>query len=182
MPAWFSPFEWTRSTTVLLLLAASWAAQAQTATPKKTPSAKVKSSKTSPAPVQPPPTALTQAELDLAARIDTGPIACDAGKSITLTAADQAPGYFELTFEGQRHRLHPVSTHTGTLRLEDAASGAVWLQLPSKSMLMHQRLGRRLADGCMSEAQKAAAQAEAQTAPTQPAASLLDAPSPPPSR
>jgi hypothetical protein len=42
----------------------------------------------------------------------------------------------------------PVPTNTGALRLEGKASGLVWLQLPTKSMLMNNKLGQRMADEC----------------------------------
>lgn len=51
--------------------------------------------------------------------------------------------------------LRPVPTSTGAVRLEDPAQGAVWLQLANKSMLMNQKLGRRMADECMSPVQQA---------------------------
>ena len=64
----------------------------------------------------------------------------------------------------------PVVTATGAIRLEDAAGGAVWLQLGNKSMLMDQKQGRRLADVCMNADQVLVAQALEKT----PAASILD--------
>jgi hypothetical protein len=58
-----------------------------------------------------------------------------------------------------RFRMVPVSTVTGAIRLEDRQAGAVWLQLPNKSMLMNQKIGQRMADGCMSQSQLVVAQA-----------------------
>jgi hypothetical protein len=48
--------------------------------------------------------------------------------------------------------------------------GAVWLQLSNKSMLMSQKLGRRLADECRSPLQ----QVVAEQLKLNPAPSLLD--------
>ena len=53
--------------------------------------------------------------------------------------------------------MRPVATTTGVVRLEDPKSGAVWLQISNKSMLMNQKLGRRLADECMTPEQTAVA-------------------------
>jgi len=58
-----------------------------------------------------------------------------------------------------RFRMVPVITVTGAIRLEDRQAGAVWLQLPNKSMLMNQKIGQRMADGCMSQSQLVVAQA-----------------------
>jgi hypothetical protein len=59
----------------------------------------------------------------------------------------------------QRFRMHPVESRTGAIRLEDPRAEAMWLQLGNKSMLMSQKMGRRLADECMSPAQAAVAEA-----------------------
>jgi hypothetical protein len=71
-----------------------------------------------------------------------------------------------------RFRMIPVSTATGAIRLEDRHAGAVWLQLPNKSMLMNQKAGQRMADGCTSPAQVTVAQAMKDSPPPD----LLDAP------
>jgi hypothetical protein len=55
--------------------------------------------------------------------------------------------------------MHPIVSRTGAIRLEDPKRGAMWLQLGNKSMLMSQRLGKRLADECQSPAQVEVAEA-----------------------
>ena len=97
--------------------------------------------------------ALTPAELAIAERIEVGYIPCELGNSVTVTADPKNPGYFEMTMNKLKYRMSPVATSTGAIRLEDQKSGAVWLQLANKSMLMNQKLGQRLADDCMSPAQ-----------------------------
>ena len=97
--------------------------------------------------------ALTPAELAIAERIEVGFIPCELGNSVTVTADPKNPGYFEMTMNKLKYRMSPVATSTGAIRLEDQKSGAVWLQLANKSMLMNQKLGQRLADDCMSPAQ-----------------------------
>ena len=79
---------------------------------------------------------------------------------------------FVLELGKQRFSMAPVVTSTGAIRLEDAQAGAVWLQLGNKSMLMSQKLGKRLADACVSPDQALVAQALERN----PAPSLLDAP------
>jgi hypothetical protein len=50
----------------------------------------------------------------------------------------------------------PEETTSGAIRLEDKRQGIVWLQIPSKSMLMNARIGQRMVDGCMHAEQRAA--------------------------
>jgi hypothetical protein len=68
--------------------------------------------------------------------------------------------------------MSPVETTTGAVRLEDAQAGAMWLQLPNKSMLMNSKLGQRMADECQSDQQTAVAQ----RMKLDPPPSLLDQP------
>jgi hypothetical protein len=102
---------------------------------------------------------LTESELALAERVYVGAKRCELGRSVQVQAAADAPGHFHVTLGTQNYRMRPVPTATGALRLEDRAQGAVWLQLANKSMLMSQRSGRRLADECANDTQRAAAQA-----------------------
>jgi hypothetical protein len=93
--------------------------------------------------------ALTPAELAIAARVHQGKLPCELGAFVTLAADPAAPGYFNVHTKQQKYRMFPVETSTGAIRLEDHKAGAVWLQLANKSMLMNQKLGKRLADACM---------------------------------
>ena len=93
---------------------------------------------------------------------------------MTVDADKKLPGYFDIQGKAFKYRMFPVPTSTGAIRLEDQKSGAVWLQLGNKSMLMNQKIGTRLADECMSPAQLAMAEAIKLNPPP----SLLDAPKP----
>ena len=57
--------------------------------------------------------------------------------------------------------MKPVLSSTGALRLEDVKGQTLLLQIANKSMLMDQKAGRRVVDGCVHEKQKAAALAAA---------------------
>lgn len=116
--------------------------------------------------------ALTPAELAIAERVQVGRLPCELGNSVSLTADPKAPGYFNLQMQHLKYRMFPVATSTGAIRLEDHKAGAVWLQLANKSMLMNHKLGKRLADECMSPVQVAVAEALKKN----PAVSVLDAP------
>jgi len=103
--------------------------------------------------------ALEPAELAIAELVHTGVMSCEMGTSVTMASDPAAPGYFDMHGRNFRFRMVPVSTVTGAIRLEDRQAGAVWLQLPNKSMLMNQKIGQRMADGCMSQSQLVVAQA-----------------------
>ena len=115
--------------------------------------------------------AISPAELAIAERVYVGSLPCELGASVTLTADNKAPGYFDMQGKNFKYRMFPVTTSTGAIRLEDQKAGAVWLQLANKSMLMNQKLGIRLADECMSPAQLVVAE----NLKTNPPVSILEA-------
>lgn len=193
-----SPTHWISIVAATFLLAASSLAVAQTAAPesKSTAAAPAKKTTAKPKPkvvkkkatttpartnlksvatnvaagVEAAETAMTPAELSIAERVDVGKLPCELGASVTLSADDKNPGYFNVQGKNFSYRMFPIATSTGAIRLEDKKAGAVWLQLANKSMLMNQKLGVRLADECMSPAQVAVAE----QLKNSPAASILE--------
>lgn len=112
------------------------------------------------------------AELLLIARqVERGTIGCELGAIVTVTELGHSPGYFSVSGHKFKFQMVPVLSSTGAIRLEDAQAGAVWLQLPEKSMLMSQKHGVRLADVCVAPLQAQTASVSA----ANPAPSLLDA-------
>lgn len=95
----------------------------------------------------------------LAEQVHVGRMPCELGAHVTVTPDTHSPGHFHVEGKGFKYHMAPVATSTGTLRLEDAKAGAVWLQIANKSMLMNQKLGQRMADECMSPAQVQVAEA-----------------------
>ena len=124
-------------------------AQTQKAQPKAAPKTTKKSESPKQssikAPVDPE---LAHHELQIAEKVHVGQLPCELGASVSMTADEKSPGYFNLQGKGYKYRMKPVATSTGAIRLEDEKAGAVWLQLANKSMLMDQKNGRRLADEC----------------------------------
>lgn len=114
--------------------------------------------------------ALSTADLAVSERVFKGHIPCELGAHVNVTADSANPGYFIVDGRGFKYHMSPVSTTTGTVRLEDKAAGAVWLQIANKSMLMNQKAGQRLADECMSPEQQLVADAIKKNPPP----SLLD--------
>lgn len=97
---------------------------------------------------------LTPGELETAKKVYTGDIPCELGQTVHITPHKRA-GFFIVRAGIQRFRMQPVDSRTGAIRLEDPRAGAMWLQLGNKSMLMSQKMGRRLADDCKAPAQVA---------------------------
>lgn len=100
---------------------------------------------------------LTQAQLDAAARVYLGTADCEFKQNVEVRALEGKPGHFELLHRKARYTLTPEVTTTGAVRLEDRQAGVVWLQIPSKSMLLNAKAGRREVDGCMHAEQRAEA-------------------------
>lgn len=113
---------------------------------------------------------LTDNELAVATQVHVGALPCELGKVLHMERDATTPGFFRLHMDQQRFRLRPVESRTGAVRLEDPQQGVVWIQLANKSMLMSQKLGRRLADECAGESQQQVAAA----LKLNPAPSLLD--------
>ncbi|MBC7918325.1 MAG: hypothetical protein H7Y28_11020 [Rhodoferax sp.] len=125
-------------------------------------------------PVAPPaPVKVLDADtLALSANVAIGRVPCELGAHVHLTRDEKNAGYFWLELGKQKFHMAPVATSTGAVRLEDSVSGAVWLQLGNKSMLMNQKLGKRLADVCVNDEQVKVAEALERNPP----AGLLDDP------
>jgi hypothetical protein len=156
--------------TTLLMAATPALAFAQSTAPAKpaaAPAAKAKPKKSAKLPLSAqkaveertpidddPAVSLTPADLEVAKRIFIGDIPCELGATVHITP-HKREGFFIVRAGIQRFRMHPVESRTGATRLEDPVAGAMWLQLGNKSMLMSQKMGRRLADDCMSPAQSA---------------------------
>jgi hypothetical protein len=108
---------------------------------------------------------MSDTQLQLADRVHTGDAACEFNQSVNVERLADKPGHFKLTFKKVNYTVIPEETTSGALRLEDKKAGIVWLQIPSKSMLMNARMGQRLVDGCMHAEQRAAVKAVEAAAP-----------------
>lgn len=118
------------------------------------------------------PVASDEHKLAVAKQVHTGRIACELGAHVTVTPDSARPTGFVVQLAGHVFHMSPVVSSTGAVRLEDAKSGAMWLQLGNKSMLMNTKLGQRMADECQSPAQLAVAESLKNNPPP----SLLDEP------
>jgi len=102
---------------------------------------------------------VSEAQLQIADRVLTGDAACEFNQTVSVLPISGQPGHFKLTYKQASYTVVPEETTSGAIRLEDKKAGIVWLQIPSKSMLMNARAGQRMVDGCMHAEQRAAVQA-----------------------
>ena len=88
-----------------------------------------------------------------------GRLTCELHQVVNLQEVPNAPGQYQLNFKKFKFTMVASTTSTGVVRLEDPISGATWVQLNSKSMLMDSRRGQRMVDDCQHPTQKAMAEA-----------------------
>jgi hypothetical protein len=93
--------------------------------------------------------ALSTGQMEAAERVFTGTAQCEFGEKVQVTADDGKPGHFVLKHGSSTYHLVPETTTTGAVRLEDKPKGIMWLQIPSKSMLMNSKIGQRMVDNCL---------------------------------
>jgi hypothetical protein len=120
------------------------------------------------------PVDLSPEQLAIADRVALGKMPCELSAHVMVRLDPAGPGRFILELGKEKFFMAPVVSQTGAIRLEDPRAGAVWIQLGNKSMLMSQRLGRRLADACVSPDQALVAKELERN----PVPGLLDAPAP----
>lgn len=96
-----------------------------------------------------------------AERAYLGEYQCEFSQSIDVSMNPKANGYVDVKHKKQVWTMKPVLSSTGALRLEDVKGHTLLLQIANKSMLMDQKAGRRVVDGCVHEKQKSAALAAA---------------------
>jgi hypothetical protein len=76
-----------------------------------------------------------------------GAYQCEHSEKVQLRP-DAVAEQVELQWKGQRWKMRRIDSRSGAMRLEDSSARMVWIQLPNKSMLLDQRLGKRLLDEC----------------------------------
>lgn len=95
-------------------------------------------------------------QLAAADRVLIGRYDCEFGQRVTIDRHDTHSGYFNLRLGQQSWIMKPVLSSTGAVRLEDVRGAALMIQILTKSMLMDQRKGQRLVDGCVHDVQRVA--------------------------
>jgi hypothetical protein len=117
---------------------------------------------------------MTEAQMNVSMRVLTGDADCEFNQKVMVNAVEGKPGHFSVGFKKVVYRMVPEETSTGAVRLEDKKAGVVWLQIPTKSMLMNAKIGQRMVDACTHSEQRAAIAAAEAAARSMQADALSD--------
>lgn len=166
-----------RIATLLLLgtsLALPLAAAAQNSAPAKAKPARSANAAPAEPAAAPAPLAAADAEQLLAAsQVYIGRYDCEYGQILTVSRTAGQDGYVDAEILRRKATFKPVRSSTGAIRLEEVQSGALLLvQIPSKTILMDTKAGKRLVDACRHDEQKR----EAATAAAEGAKLGIDSP------
>ncbi len=107
---------------------------------------------------------INEAQMNAAMRVLTGDADCEFNQKVIISPVEGQPGHFNVGFKKVVYRMIPQETTTGAVRLEDKKAGVMWLQIPTKSMLMNSKIGQRMVDACTHSEQRAAVAAVAAAA------------------
>lgn len=99
---------------------------------------------------------ISDAQLQVADRVLTGDASCEFSQTVAVTPVSGQPAHFHVAYKKATYTMVPEETTTGAVRLEDKKAGMLWLQIPSKSMLMNTKIGQRVVDDCTHSEQRAA--------------------------
>lgn len=86
-------------------------------------------------------------------RVNVGTSQCEFRQHVSVSRSTEHPGYLDLSFKGKHWLMKPVVSSTGAIRLEDVRAETLFIQIRDKSMLMNQKTGQRLVDGCVHPSQ-----------------------------
>lgn len=166
-----------RIATLLLLgtsLALPLAAAAQHSTPAKAKPTRSANAAPAESSAAPAPLAAADGEQLLAAsQVYIGRYDCEYGQILTVSRTAGQDGYVDAEILRRKATFKPVRSSTGAIRLEEVQSGALLLvQIPSKTILMDTKAGKRLVDACRHDEQKR----EAATAAAEGAKLGIDSP------
>lgn len=73
---------------------------------------------------------------------------CELGNKLTLYRNDDDHRHIALRWKKQLLRLKRVETTTGANRFENKKNGWVWIDIPTKAMLLDSKKGQQLANEC----------------------------------
>ncbi|MCV2360853.1 hypothetical protein LNV08_17910 [Paucibacter sp. TC2R-5] len=144
-----------------LASAPAWSAVADSSKAKSRPAAKATPAPKAPIAEPVDNTPLNEEQIAVAPQVHAGDANCEFKNKVTVTPDPENPGRFRLQFGKLVYNMVPEPTTTGAVRLEDKKAGVVWLQIPTKSMLMNTKVGQRMVDYCMHSAQVSEAQSAA---------------------
>lgn len=101
-----------------------------------------------------PPPAADEEQLVAAALTLFGQYDCEYDQKLMVSRNPTAHGYVDVAHGKRTFTMKPVRSPTGALRLEEVSGSMLMVQIPSKSMLMDTKLGKRVVDACKSDEQR----------------------------
>jgi membrane-bound inhibitor of C-type lysozyme len=75
---------------------------------------------------------------------------CELGNSLVMYAHPEDNKSLAMRWKNRLYKLTRVETSTGAHRFENEKIGLVWINIPSKGMLLDSRRGHQLANECKS--------------------------------
>lgn len=75
---------------------------------------------------------------------------CELGNSLVMYAHPEDNQNLAMRWRNRLYKLTRVETSTGAHRFENQKIGLVWINIPSKGMLLDSRRGHQLANECKS--------------------------------
>ena len=110
--------------------------------------------KTATPPVAAPPPAADGEQLMAAAVTLYGQFDCEYDQKLTVNKHAAVDGYIEVALGKQTYLMKPVRSTTGAVRLEEVSGSMLMVQIPSKSMMMDTKMGKRIVDACKNDEQR----------------------------
>lgn len=98
---------------------------------------------------------LSEDQLSAALRVNHGDAQCEFSQTVSIQPDPRRTGLFQVSYKNRTYTMAPEATTTGAVRLEDKRAGVMWLQIPTKSMLMDSNKGQRMVDACTHAEQRA---------------------------
>jgi hypothetical protein len=81
---------------------------------------------------------------------ETTDFSCDLGSKVTIYRNTEDDKHIALRWNKRLLRLTRVATTTGANRFENNKNGWVWIDIPTKGMLLDSKKGQQLANECKS--------------------------------
>jgi hypothetical protein len=91
-------------------------------------------------------------EPDISASLSTE-FNCELGNRLTIYRNEADNQHIAMRWNTKLLRMTRVATTTGANRFENSKNGLVWIDIPTKGMLLDSKKGRQLANECMSPEQ-----------------------------
>lgn len=88
---------------------------------------------------------------------------CELGATITTYAHPSDDQVIAMRWKNRLYRLTKVATSTGANRFENDKAGLVWIDIPTKALLLDSRRGQQLANECKSNRPTMTAEVEQKT-------------------